>query len=104
VLWQIADCAARRNAAIHTSFSARTVVVDWFHVIEDLRVRGGLGFRAIERCTGIPASSLRIYAVDTSPPHERGETLIGLWIQVTHNDRQQLPRIAKPLSCAQASL
>lgn len=76
--------------------------VDWFRVFVDLK-RGGLSFAAVEHRLSIPDSTLKRYANNLNEPrHTEGEQIISLWIEVTHRQRDDLPKQVRTISAAKS--
>jgi lambda repressor-like predicted transcriptional regulator len=75
--------------------------VDWFRILDDLK-RQGVSLYALEAQVEIPRSTLIRYKDGTEPSYHNGERLVGIWCQVTGNDRCAIPVAAVGLSAYRA--
>ena len=65
--------------------------VDWFQILVDLS-RKGLTTRSMADAIHVPPSTLLGWKQGAEPKHADGERLVLLWIDMTGNAREVLPR------------
>lgn len=72
----------------------RQTRVDWFRVFADLHKGALLTMGDVEKLTGIPSATMQSWRPPTycEPRHWAGEEVIRLWVVVTGEPRERLPR------------
>ena len=79
-----------RRACAHLS----DVKIDWFRLIVDLG-NNGYGLKIVALSVGVGYSTLIGWKQGSRPKYEEGEILIDLWVRVTGNCRETVPRISR---------
>lgn len=67
--------------------------VDWFQVIVDLSRRGYTS-QSIADAIDVPKSTFLGWKQGAEPKHVEGERLVRLWMELTQQPREQLPKTA----------
>ncbi|OWY35287.1 hypothetical protein [Herbaspirillum aquaticum] len=69
--------------------------IDWFQLLLDIQ-RRGYTLQTLAAAVDIPRTTLIGWRdLDATPRHPDGERVIALWCQVTGQNRDQIPRIAR---------
>ncbi len=79
--------------------SETTTRIDWFRIIDELK-RQGVSLYGIEAAIGVSPQKLCGYKQGSEPRHKDGESLLGLWCQVTGKGREVAPVEPVPTSRA----
>lgn len=67
--------------------------VDWFRVLADLRRLGWSSARVASQID-MPRSTIDGWKAGAVPRYSPGERLVALWVEVTGNARDDVPRVS----------